>query len=190
MAYYTKKDKVMKIKVLSDEIVYDGQFLQTIRRHFWDREGNKKSWEMIKRKIYGRIVAIAALTPEREIILEKIYRVPCGKYVLELPAGLTDRKNESEEEAIRRELLEETGYTVDEVKPLFSGYISAGMSDDEMAVYVETNARLVQEPELEGMEDIEVVKVPLNDLVNYLRKNAGIKPDAKIAAVISFLEKL
>lgn len=181
----------MKMEILNDEIVYDGQFLQTIRRHFLDRERNKKAWEMIKRKIYGRIVAIAAITPEKEIILEKIYRVPCNGYAVELPAGLTDRKDESEEKAIRRELLEETGYTVDEVKPLFSGYISAGASKDEMAVYVGTNARFVQEPQLEATEELEVIKIPLAGLVEYLSaQKDGVKADVKIAAVIPFLEKL
>lgn len=181
----------MKIKILNDEIVYDGEFIQTIRRHFFDRDGNKKVWEMIKRKIYGRIVAIVALTPEKELILEKSFRVPCNSYVLELPAGLTDRKDETEEEAIRRELLEETGYTVDGVKPLFSGYISAGASDDEMAVYVGTNACFVQRPQLEATEELEVIKIPLAGLVEYLSANKdSIKADVKIAAVIPFLEKL
>lgn len=181
----------MKLKILNDEIMYDGEFIQTIRRYFIDREGKKRAWEMIRRKIYGRIVAIAAITPEKEIILEKIYRVPCNGYVLELPAGLTDRKDESEETAIRRELIEETGYTVDEVKPLFSGHISAGASNDEMSVYVGTNARFVQESQLEATEDLEIVKVPLTGLIEYLSaQKDGIKADVKIAAIIPFLEKL
>lgn len=181
----------MKIKILNDEIVYDGEFIQTIRRYFIDREGTKRAWEMIRRKIYGRIVAIAAITPEKEIILEKIYRVPCNSYVVELPAGLTDRKDESEEEAIRRELLEETGYTVDEVRPLFSGYISAGASDDEMAVYVGTNARLTQKSKPEATEELEIIKIPLAGLIEYVSaQKDGVKADVKIAAILPFLEKL
>jgi ADP-ribose pyrophosphatase len=180
----------MKIKILDDEIVYDGDFIQMIRRRFVDTEGNERVWEMMKRKIYGRIVAIAALTPEKELILEKIYRIPCKGYVLELPAGLTDKKDESEVQAIRRELLEETGYTVDTVKSLFSGYISAGAAEDEYAVYVGTNARFVQEPHLEGTEDIEVVKVPLHKLTEYVMNNkGGLKADIKIAAILPYLKQ-
>lgn len=180
-----------RIKILNDEIVYDGRFIQTVRRHFIDRNGEKREWEMMTRKIYGRIVAIAALTPEKEIILEKIYRIPCEEYVLELPAGLTDREDESEEAAIRRELLEETGYTVDDIRPLFIGYISAGASKDEYSVYLGTNAHFVQKPELEGSEDIEIIKVPLRDLAEYVMENKeGLKADVKIAAILPFLHKL
>lgn len=44
-----------------------------------------------------------------EIILQKQYRPPLGKVVIEVPAGLVDA-GESAEEAAVRELKEETGY--------------------------------------------------------------------------------
>lgn len=154
--------------ILHDEIVYDGKFIRTLRRHYLDAKGEEKVWEMVERKTKSRIVGIAAITPEREIILEKSFRIPAKSYVLELPAGLPDRKGESEEELARRELLEETGYEVDEVKFLIGGCISAGIITDELSLYLGTNARRVKEPELEPSEDIEVIKVPLNRLPEYL----------------------
>jgi 8-oxo-dGTP pyrophosphatase MutT (NUDIX family) len=44
-------------------------------------------------------------------VLEKQYRPPLGKMVIEVPAGLVDA-GESPEEAAVRELREETGYIV------------------------------------------------------------------------------
>ena len=180
------------MKILHDETVYDGKFIKTLRRHYRDAKGEGKVWEMVERKTKGRIVGIAAITPKLEIVLEKSFRIPIKSYVLELPAGLPDREGETEEELAQRELLEETGYGVDEVKFLIGGCISAGIITDELALYLGINARKVKEPELEPSEDIEVIKVPVNKLPEYLLEtiNKGeIKVDVKIITVLPFLEK-
>lgn len=44
-----------------------------------------------------------------EVLLEKQFRPPAGKVVVEFPAGLVD-KGETVEECAVRELREETGY--------------------------------------------------------------------------------
>jgi ADP-ribose pyrophosphatase len=50
-----------------------------------------------------------------ELLLEKQFRAPAGKIVVEFPAGLVD-EGETAEEAALRELKEETGYTGEVVK--------------------------------------------------------------------------
>ena len=107
----------MRIKTDKDELVYDGKYLSVLKRHFFDAEKKPQIWEMFRRKNTGESVSIAAITENNEIILEKIFRLPANKYILELPSGLTDKKDESLEDAIRRELLEETGYTVQKATP-------------------------------------------------------------------------
>ena len=177
------------MKILRDEIVYDGKFIRTIRRHFLNTAGKPHVWEMVERKTYGRIVAIAAITPKKEIILEKTFRIPLKSYVFEFPAGLMDKKGESEKIAIRRELLEETGYVVDKVRLLYAGPFNTGMIDDRMAVYLGTNARKIAEPKPEPAEDITVVKVPLKNLLNFLSSQKRVLCDIKIPAVLPYLEK-
>lgn len=154
----------MTLEILEDKLVYDGKFIQTIARYFKDKNGDTHVWDMVRRKARGRVVAIAALTPKREVILEKIFRVPYKGYTYELPAGLMDIAGESEEGAARRELLEETGYAVDRAKLLISGPYNAGLLDakDEIAIYWAEGARFVKAPDLEPTEDIEVIKVPLD----------------------------
>lgn len=179
----------MEIRIGEDEVVFDGKFIKTIRRHFTDTNGSPQVWEMVKRKHFGRIVAMVAITNENEIILEKIYRIPFKEYVIELPAGLMDKPGESEEDAIKRELLEETGYSVDKVSLLVSGPFNTGMLEDELAIYFGLGAVKVQEPELESSEDISIVKVPLNNLLDYLSSLGKTKYDIKISAIIPYLQK-
>jgi ADP-ribose pyrophosphatase len=69
------------------------------------------------------IVAILEKSSGAEIILQKQYRPPIDKVVIEVPAGLVDA-GESAEEAAVRELREETGYigVVSESSPImFNG---------------------------------------------------------------------
>jgi 8-oxo-dGTP pyrophosphatase MutT (NUDIX family) len=58
-----------------------------------------------------------------EVVLQKQYRPPLDKIVIELPAGLVD-EGETAEEAAVRELREETGYVAEvlETSPvMFNG---------------------------------------------------------------------
>lgn len=179
-----------KFKILRDEIVFGGNFIRTIKRHFLDGAGHKIWWEMIERKTRGkRIVAIAALTPKRELVLEKTFRLPFKDYVIELPAGLVDKKCESEKNAIRRELLEETGYVVSRLKLLTAGPFNTGLTKDELAIYFGANARKVTEPKLECSEDIEVILVPISKLLSFIKRaqTRGLKVDIKIPVILPYL---
>lgn len=179
----------MAIKINKDELVYDGKYIQTVRRHFTDRNGVERTWDMVKRNTFGRIVAIAAITDKNEIIMEKIYRIPCEKYIYELPAGLMDKPGESEIEAITRELLEETGYKAEKVELLSNGPFNTGLVKDEMAIYLGLEAKKAQEPELEAAEDIEVFTVPLANLFKFISENQKDgSVDLKIASIIPFLK--
>lgn len=183
--------KMSKIKIVKDELVYDGQFKQMIRRHFIGTNGQSDSWDMVKRKTYGRAVCIAAVTSERELILIKIFRIPLQSYILEFPAGLMDKQGEAEEAAARRELLEETGYEAERLEFLVSGPSNASLLADETALYLGINARFVQPPHLESHEDIKVVKVPIDNLMSYLDEASKkeMKIDIKLPAILPFLEK-
>jgi 8-oxo-dGTP pyrophosphatase MutT (NUDIX family) len=69
------------------------------------------------------IVAILEKPSGAEIVLQKQYRPPIDKVVIEIPAGLVDA-GETAEQAAVRELKEETGYVgvVSESSPImFNG---------------------------------------------------------------------
>ena len=172
-----------------EEVLCRGKFIEMWRTPFTDRDSGKKGyWEFVRRKTLGRIVAVVGLTPDRQIILTKNFRVPLGGYILEYCAGLADRRNETEVELARRELLEETGYVCDQFTLLMSGPFNAGLNADELVVYFGTNARRESEPQLEPAEDIEVVLIPAKDLAKFLANPPpGLSIDLKLWALLPFL---
>ncbi len=55
------------------------------------------------------IITILAKSTGPELVLQKQFRPPIGKVVIEVPAGLID-EGETAEQCAERELKEETGY--------------------------------------------------------------------------------
>ena len=177
-----------KLLLGEDVLLHDGRFVQLIKRPFTTEAGESGHWEFVRRKVHGRIVAVVALTPERQIVLVKIFRVPLNAYIIEPCAGLADQPGEDEVVLARRELLEETGYQCDDLRPIMAGPFNAGLNADEIVFYFGTNARLVAKPQLEAAEDIEVVLVPVNDLIHFLTNPPnGVKVDVKLWSLVHFL---
>ena len=122
------------------------------------------------------------------IIMEKQYRHPIGKELLEIPAG-TLEKGEKPEECAARELIEETGYKAGMLKPLGRCYITPGYCTELMHFFVATNLSKVEHHEMDEDEAIKIVKVRVRDAVRMILK--GEIEDAKtICAVLAYVQKL
>lgn len=83
--------------------------------------------------------------------------------LLELPAGKLDVEGEGPLECAKRELAEEIGKTAREWRELKRFYVSPGLTEEEMWLYLATgleDAEHAPDPE----ERIEVVRWPLDDL--------------------------
>jgi ADP-ribose pyrophosphatase len=110
------------------------------------------------------------VTTDGKIIMTKQYRHALGEVGIELPGGVVE-KGESFEEGIKRELLEETGYAFDEVKPL--GKISANPSTNTnlMHMFLATGGKKVKEQSLDANEEIEVLELSFDELMQLIDEN-------------------
>jgi len=108
---------------------------------------------------HGRVVHVVALTGRGEVVLERQYRHPVRKWLLEIPAGSVDR-GETVLEAARRELMEETGYAAKKWRVLGGWYPSPASTNTRAFVVLATGARKVRKARPEATEFLRVVLKP------------------------------
>ena len=111
--------------------------------------------------------AAMAITEDNKIILIEQYRHPIGERLLEIPGGFID-ENESPDIAIRRELMEETGYEFDKIINLGITAANPGVLNNFTHLFLATGGRKVSEQQLDGNEEIEIVLKSLEEVKSLL----------------------
>ena len=103
---------------------------------------------------------IFPLTAGGEVVLVRQYRPPLETMELGLPAGLVEA-GERPEDAARRELLEETGYTGGEWEHLGSVASSPSLKDNWAYLFLARGVEETAAPDPDEHELVEVVRVPV-----------------------------
>jgi 8-oxo-dGTP pyrophosphatase MutT (NUDIX family) len=129
-----------------------------------------------RRHVFHRIdsvdwVNIVALTHRDEIVMVRQFRHGLGEVTLEIPGGMVD-PGESPEEAAVRELLEETGYRVDEVLPIGSVSPNPALFGNRVYSYLGRGAVSVAEVRNDGTEETVVELVHCDALRGLVRTGA------------------
>ena len=135
--------------------------------------------EMIEQ---GNAVAVLALQKD-DIILVREFRFPIG-YVLEIPAGNVD-SGETPLKAIKRELLEETGYKAGKIKHLMIFYPKLGYNTQIIDCYVATDLIKITEPNLEEGELLSVKKMKFKKFLKMI-KDGKILGSYTICAALTY----
>ena len=93
-------------RLLAGQQVYCGDFLDVRRDTIAFADGSTAMREYI---VHPGAVMVLPLLDDGRLVLERQYRYPLGRVMLEFPAGKLDA-NESVQHCGQRELAEETGY--------------------------------------------------------------------------------
>ena len=110
------------------------------------------------------------LTKEGQVVMVRQYRHGLGTTEIELPGGVVE-EGEPPEEGIRREVLEETGYSFEKFEYL--GKVSANPSttNNYTHFYLATGGEKTAEPDLDHSEEIEVLLMTIDEVKDLVRKN-------------------
>ena len=98
------------------------------------RDGQKRVREVVR---HPGAVTIIPLVDEQHVCLIRNYRVAVAQTLIELPAG-TLEPDEDPLRTAERELVEETGYRAGEMLPLHEFYLSPGILDERMHLFLAT----------------------------------------------------
>jgi ADP-ribose pyrophosphatase len=133
------------------ETVFSGRLIDVRKDTVRLPNGTTTDREIV---VHPEVIAVLPVLDDGRIVLVRQFRKATEKVLLEVPAGGVD-DGETPEEAVRREMIEETGYRVGSVRRLSSFYTSPGFTTELMHLY---EARDLQPGKAtEETDQIEVV---------------------------------
>ncbi|MEH6756245.1 MAG: NUDIX hydrolase [Parasphingorhabdus sp.] len=142
-------------------------------------------WEYVSRSRGIKAAVILAVDDDHVLLVEQ-YRVPLGKYCIELPAGLVGdhdaNKDEDPSLAAIRELEEETGYRAEAMEDCGQYYSSPGMVSESFSLFKATGLTKVGEGGGVDGENITVHRVALASLDDFIaaKRQEGTGIDVRL----------
>ncbi len=137
----------------------------------------RRGWEYVERVGSKGVVAVIAITEDRQMVLVEQKRPALNKRVIELPAGLAGDIPYQEDEplaaAASRELFEETGYRAKEMRQLAAGPSSAGLSTEVISFYQARGLTRMTQGGGDHREDIRVHHVPVPEVRTWCADRAA-----------------
>jgi nudix-type nucleoside diphosphatase (YffH/AdpP family) len=129
-----------KVEIISEKVVFDDKFKVLETRLQFEKFDGQMS-ELVRRLTYERGDAAAALLWHRDrqrlLLVEQFRHATFEKgpgWLVETVAGMV-KPGEEPEAAMRREILEETGYQVGDLDFIAAFYLSPGGSSERLFLY-------------------------------------------------------
>lgn len=163
-------------QTVSSQLIFDGKVLHVYRDDIILPDGNPAFREYIR---HVGAVCVLPLTREGDVICVRQYRYPHAEVLLEIPAGKLNFREEDPEEAVRRELREETGARCEKLTYLGKYYGSPAILDECIHMYLAEELTF-GETDPDEDEFLETVRIPLSELVKQIME--GAVPDGKTQA--------
>lgn len=178
MPYGEKDLSYFKEICVASHQIFDGKVLHVRKDDITLPNGEPATREYIR---HVGAVCVLPLTADGDVICVRQYRYPTGSVMLEIPAGKLDYKEEDHEEAVRRELREETGALCGKLTDLGCFYSSPALMDEKIHMYFAEDLTF-GETDPDDDEFVETVRIPLSTLVDMVMR--GEIPDVKTQAAV------
>jgi len=150
-------------QTLESRLAYSGQFLRVFEDTVRCPDGHVAPREYLRHP--GAVMVVPVLDDGR-LVLERQYRYPLARSLIEFPAGKID-PGEGILACARRELREETGYVAREWTYLGGFHNAVGYCDEKIEVYLARGLTLDVAASDDG-EVLEVFTATLADLLGWI----------------------
>ena len=116
----------------------------------------------------GGAVGVVPFLDKKTVVMVRQYRHPVRLVTLELPAGKLD-KGERPLPCVRRELVEETGYTARSIKPLINYWPTPAFANEVLHLYIAEDLK-PGPMRTDDDEFLECVTLPFKKAVEMVRR--------------------
>lgn len=162
---------------LNEQVLFQATRFRVEKRVQTLEDGSRLTREIVAHP--GSVVVLPILEGDR-VCLIRNERVAVGQSLIELPAGTMDR-DEPTLATAQRELREETGYSADQWRELPGFFMSPGILQERMHVFV-AQALTAGDPHREPGENIHNVVVTWDGALELVDR--GEIQDAKTIATL------
>jgi ADP-ribose pyrophosphatase len=158
----------MKWKVLESEYLHKQPWL-TIRKDKCQLP-NGKIVPAFYVNEYPEWVNVLCITEDGKVVMVKQYRHGISSVEIELPGGVAE-KDESPEDAVKRETLEETGYEFSNIKSLGRICANPSTTNNFTHMFLATGGKKVADQKLDDTEEVEVVLMSIEEVKKLVKEN-------------------
>lgn len=185
-----------EVRIKAEKVLSNEQY--TLKRYDIEVKNKKGEWTQQSREVFDHGNAATVLlynTEEKTVILTRQFRLATfvngnpGGMLVETPAGLLE-EGEAPETTMLREIKEETGYAVQEIKKIYEAYSSAGAFTEIIHFYVAPFRREQKVEKGGGLEEegeeLSVMEVPFAEALRMLE--AGDIRDLKTIMLLHYAQ--
>ena len=172
----------MEWTTIDSEIAYTCEGFDIVNETVALPDGKRVEFDWLRE---DESVVVLPFTPEGRVVVIDEWRHAVGRVNRGLPAG-TLEPGENPQEAVGRELAEETGYRPGEIHHMTTVEPANGFSDAVFHYFLARDCEPATEQELDPDESIEVTTTPFETLRESVRE--GDLRDGRAAfAVLQYL---
>lgn len=177
------QDPHLTEETIAREELLRGRFLHVVRDTVRLPDGSSSHREYV---LHPGAVVVLALLDDGQVVVERQYRHPVGRVMIEFPAGKID-PGEDRLACAQRELLEETGYRAREWAHAGQMHPCIGYSDEFIDIWF-ARGLTRGERKLDAEEFLDVITATPQQLADWVRE--GALTDGKTMSCLLWLDNV